>query len=319
MSKMSTDVLPRTSTLHRRALNGPTMGSRWSAVFYAANDLDLVALGAALQEAVDRVDRQMSTWNPESDLNRLNAAPVGAWVTIPRELTTVLAAALDIGRASGGAFDIGVGDLVQAWGFGGGSRTPDPSRIASVTGRASFAPPKTLQLDPVSCRTRKLAPLTLDLSGIAKGFGVDELARVMGGFGIESWLVGIDGEMRAHGLKPDGHPWAVARERPSVGAREIDGVLELHDGAIATSGNYRHVAEIGGRCVSHTMDPRTGSPLANDLTAVTVLAESCMIADAWATALMVLGARDGLKLARGLGLAALLVRPDGEVLSTFDA
>ncbi|MBB4041074.1 thiamine biosynthesis lipoprotein [Microvirga flocculans] len=314
---MSTDVLPRNPALHRRTLNGPTMGSRWSAVFYAADDFDLVALGAALQETVDRVDRQMSTWNPASDLNRLNATPAGEWVTIPRELATVLATALEIGRASSGAFDIGVGDLVQAWGFGGGSRVPDPSQIATVAGRASFNPPKTLQLDLGSFRARKLAPLMLDLSGIAKGFGVDELARVMGGFGVESWLVGIDGEMRAGGPKPDRRLWAVARERPIAGTREIDGILELQDAAVATSGNYRHGAEIDGRRVSHTMDPRTGSPLANDVAAVTVLAESCMVADAWATALMVSGIHGGVELARHCGLVAWFVRSDGEVLSAF--
>lgn len=312
---MSTETPSRAKTIHRRALNGPTMGSRWSAVFYGSENLDTVDLCAALQEAVDCVDRQMSTCKPDSDLNRLNAAPVGAWVPIPCELTTVLAAALEIGRLSGGAFDIGVGDLVQAWGFGGGSRSPDPARISSVVGRASFEPPKTLQLDPVGCRARKLAPLALDLSGMAKGFGVDELAGVMGRFGVEAWLVGIDGEMRARGPKPDGRPWVLGLEKPRWGTRELDGVLELYDGAVATSGNYRHVAEIGDHRVSHTMDPRTGAPLANDLAAVTVLTDSCMIADAWATALMVSGADAGLELARSLGLAALLIRTDGEAMS----
>jgi thiamine biosynthesis lipoprotein len=293
------------------------MGSRWSSVSYGADDLDTVALNAALQEAVDRVDQQMSTWKPDSDLNRLNAAPVGTWVAIPRELTTVLTAALEIGRASGGMFDIGVGDLVRAWGFGGGAQSPDPSQIATVAGRASFDPPKTLQLDPVGCRARKLAPLKLDLSGIAKGFGVDELARTMNEFVVESWLVGIDGEMRARGPKPDGRPWTVGREKPSFGMRELGGVLELYDGAVATSGNYRHVVEVDGRRVSHTMDPRTGLPLTNDLAAATVLADSCVVADAWATALMVSGAEAGLELARKIGLGALLVRTDGEALSTL--
>lgn len=316
---MSIETLSRISSLSRRVLNGPTMGSRWSAVFYGAENLDTVALGRALQEAVDRVDRQMSTWKPDSDLNRLNASPVGAWNSIPRELITVLASALDIGRISNGAFDIGVGDLVQAWGFGGGSCSPDPVRIATVAGRSSFDPPKTLQLDPGNRRARKLTSMKLDLSGIAKGFGVDELARIMSEFGAVSWLVGIDGEMRAHGLKPDGRPWTIGLEKPSIGTREIDGILELHDGAVATSGNYRHVVEIDGRLVSHTMDPRTGSPLANDLATVTVLAESCMVADAWATALMVSGADAGLELARRHCLLALLVRRDGDILSTFDA
>jgi FAD:protein FMN transferase len=317
MSKMSTEALSRIKTLHRQTLNGPTMGSRWSAVFYGAEDLDKATLGAALQESVNCVDRQMSTWKPESDLNRMNTAPVGVWISIPPEITTVLAAALEIGQVSGGTFDIGVGDLVQAWGFGGGSRSADPAQIATVAGRASFDPPKTLQLDPVGCRARKFAPLTLDLSGIAKGFGVDELARTMDRFGVASWLVGMDGEMRARGPKLDGRPWTVGRERPSFGTRELDGVFELHEGAVATSGNYRHVANIDGRLVSHTMDPRTGSPVANDLAGVTVLAETCMVADAWATALMVCGADAGLKLARQFGLSALLIRTDGEVLSTL--
>jgi len=317
MSKMSIETLSNPAALRRHTLNGPTMGSRWSAVFWAADDFDAAALGRSLQGAVDRVEQQMSTWRPDSDLERLNAAPIGAWVEIPRELSVVLAAALEIGRLSGGAFDIGVGDLVRAWGFGGGSRAPHAGLIASVAGRASFEPPKTLQLDLASCRARRLAPLRLDLSGIAKGFGVDELAREAQQFGLYSWLVGIDGEMRAMGLKPDGRPWAVAHEKPDPGERAILGVLELSGAAVATSGAYRHIVEVDGRSLSHTMDPRRGAPLENDLAAVTVLAETGMAADAWATALMVAGADHGLELASRLGLAALLVRADGRLMSTM--
>lgn len=315
MLKMSTE--PRAAALRRYALNGPTMGSRWSAVFWAAEDFDAAALACSLQGAVDRVERQMSSWRPDSDLERLNAAPIGAFVEIPQELATVLAAGLEIGRLSDGAFDIGVGDLVRAFGFGGGSRPPDERLIAKVAGRASFEPPKTLQLDLASRRVRRLAPLRLDLSGIAKGFGVDELARTASRFGLTSWLVGSDGEMRAEGLKPDGRPWAVAHEKPNPGTREILGVLELSDAAVATSGAYRHMAEVDGRRVSHTMDPRRGAPLENDLASVTVLAETCMAADAWATALMVAGVERGLQLARSLDLAALFVRADGGILSTL--
>ena len=314
---MSIETLSGPTTLRRYALNGPTMGSRWSAVFWAADDFDAAALGRSLQGSVDRVEQQMSTWRPDSDLERLNAAPIGAWVEIPRELGIVLAAALEIGRLSGGAFDIGVGDLVRAWGFGGGSRAPHAGLIASVAGRASFEPPKTLQLDLATCRARRLAPLRLDLSGIAKGFGVDELAREAQRFGLHCWLVGIDGEMRAMGQKPDGRPWAVAHEKPDPGERAILGVLELTGAAVATSGAYRHMVEVDGRILSHTMDPRRGAPLENDLAAVTVLAETCMAADAWATALMVAGADRGLELASRLGLAALLVRADGRLTSTI--
>ncbi|MFG1476940.1 FAD:protein FMN transferase [Xanthobacter agilis] len=317
MSKMSTDPALSAMALRRRALSGPAMGARWSALFHAAGDVDETALTRRLQGAVDRVEEQMSTWRPHSDLERLNAAPVGTWVEIPHELTHVLATALEIGRLSQGAFDIGVGDLVRAWGFGGGARVPDGARMAALAGRPSFEPPKTLQLDPMGSRARRLAPLRLDLSGIAKGFGVDELAREMTAAGIASWLVGIDGEMRAAGTKPDGQPWTVAHEKPTPGERAILGVLELSGAAVATSGNYRHQLEVDGRVLSHTMDPFRGAPLENDLAAVTVLADTCMAADAWATALMVRGARDGLALARRLGLAALFVRTDGEVVATW--
>ena len=316
MSKMSIEPASGATTLKRHALSGPAMGARWSALFFAAGDGDEAALTRRLQGAVDRVEQQMSTFRPDSDLERLNAAPVGAWIHIPRELMHVLATALEIGRLSDGAFDIGVGDLVEAWGFGG-ARVPDGGRIAALAGRPSFEPPKTLQLDPAAGRARRLAPLRLDLAGIAKGFGVDELAREMTAAGLSSWLVGIDGEMRAEGLKPDGRPWTIAHERPSAGARDIRGVLDLSGAAVATSGNYRHRVEVAGRTLSHTMDPSRGAPLDNDLSAVTVLGETCMAADAWATALLVRGAIGGPALARRLGLAALFVRADGAVEATW--
>jgi thiamine biosynthesis lipoprotein len=293
------------------------MGTRYSAVFFAPADADIEALNTALFAAVDRVDRQMSTWKPESDLNRLNAAPVGDWIMIPRELTTVLAASLRIGRASNGAFDIGVGDLVAAWGFGAAGPGPDAERIAALAGQARPATTTALKLDEAGRRARKRAPLSLDLSGIAKGYGVDEMARVMEAFAIPSWLVGIDGEMRAKGRKPDGSPWAVALERPQRGARDAMGVIELTDMAVATSGNYRHWVDMNGKTLSHTMDPNSGAPLENGLASVSVLGVTCMEADAWATAFMVLGEQVGRQRAEALGLDAIFVRGDGSVLSTL--
>lgn len=298
-------------------MNGPTMGTRYSAVFFAPEGADTEALVAALFEAVDRVDRQMSTWKADSDLNRLNAAPVGNWIEIPRELTIVLAASLRIGRASNGAFDIGVGDLVAAWGFGSVGPEPDVSRIAGLAGQLRPALTKALELDEVGRRARKHAPLSLDLSGIAKGYGVDEMARVMEAFAIPSWLVGIDGEMRAMGLKPDGSPWAVALERPERKTRQAMGVIELTDMAVATSGNYRHWVELDGKILSHTMNPKIGAPTENGLASVSVLATTCMEADAWATVFMVLGEKSGPKMADILGMHAIFVLRDGTLLSTL--
>ena len=139
----------------------------------------------------------------------------------------------------------------------------------------------------------------------------------MDAFRIPSWLVGIDGEMRAKGAKPDGSMWAVAHERPDRHVREAMGVLELQDMAVATSGNYRHFREVEGRTVSHTMDPRTGAPLQNEVASVTVLAPRCMTADAWATALMVMGVEAGLEAARAHGMDVIFVLQDGTVRSTL--
>lgn len=320
MSKMSIDrALPTHAEqlLARQTLHGSTMGTRYSVVFYMQSGVNVKALSTALFNAVDHVDQQMSTWKPASNLNRLNSAQVDTWVDVPSELMTVLAASIQIEQATNSAFDIGVGDVVSAWGFG-----PPASNSAGVQNIAGSRPTWTptsqvLELDAAKRRVRKSASIKLDLSGIAKGFGVDEMAHVMNEFGLESWLVGIDGEMRAKGVKPDGTMWAVAHERPERGVREAMGVLELQDMAVATSGNYRHYIEVDGKTISHTMNPRTCAPLDNDVASVTVLAPTCMVADAWATALMVMGPEAGLEMGAAHKIEAIFVLKDGSVQSTF--
>ena len=288
------------------------MGTRYSAVFFAAPGLDASAVGAGLFAAVDKVDRQMSTWKPDSDLNRLNAAPLQQWIPVPADLVSVLDSALRIGRQSAGAFDIGVGAVVNAWGFGPGTRQPDIDRIRVPTQGTHRPASDALEIDPARQRVRKRAAITLDLSGIAKGYGVDELARCLDRFGITRYLVGIDGEMRACGVKPDGRPWAIAVEKPVRDVREAMGVMELTDAAIATSGDYRHWVELAGKHYAHTMDPSSGRPVSNRLAAVTVVMSRCMDADAWATALLVLGETAGIALAQKQGMDAVFVLHDGE-------
>ncbi|MGD9863931.1 MAG: FAD:protein FMN transferase [Pseudodonghicola sp.] len=306
--------MSKTSTEVRRALNGPTMGTRWSALVFAAEGFDPAPLQAALQAAVDLVDAQMSTWKPDSDLMRLNAAPVGEWVEIPPQLMQVLQLGLKIGATSGGAFDIGMGDAVAAWGFG--PEQADADRIRTALQAPRRPAHEVLTLDPAGGRARKAAPLALDLNGIAKGFGVDQLAEVLRARGIAAGLVGIDGEMRALGLRPDGQPWTVAVEAPERDRRAPHSILALEEAAVATSGDYRHWVAVGDRQLSHTMDPHRGAPLDTSPASVTVVAPSCAEADAWATALMVLGARDGATLARHLDLSALFLLRSSDGLET---
>lgn len=303
----------------RQVISGPTMGTRYSAVFYAPQAGDLSDLRLALQAAVDAVDAQMSTWKPDSDLMRFNRAPTEVWFTLPEHLCTVLAAALEIGRLSDGAFDIGVGDLVSAWGFGSGGGL-DEARITGTKNAPSLPAHLCLDLDREQHRARKHAEITLDLSGIAKGFGVDQLAEVLASHGIEHFLVSIDGEVRASGGKPEGSPWRVAVESPETGHRRAEGVLELTDGAVATSGDYRHFIDIEGTRYAHTMDPRQRAPLVGGPAGVTVMAETCMAADAWATALLVLGPQASRELASRHGLEALFIeRPRVLASDTTDS
>lgn len=293
----------------RRVISGATMGTRYSVVWFAAPGTDDAPLAQALATTVGRVDEQMSTWKPASDLMRLNRAPVGEWVDIPAELAIVLRRALAIGRLSDGAFDIAVGDLVAAWGFGPAERADTATRSALATGTRVPAH-EALLVDAELDRALKHTPIQIDLSGIAKGFGVDELAHTLDAYGIADYLVSIDGELRAKGGKPDGSAWMVALEKPERGVREAEGVIDLRDACLATSGDYRHYADIDGRVVSHTIDPRTGAPLDNGVAAVTVRARTCLEADAWATALMVIGPENGEGLARLVSVEALFAMRD---------
>lgn len=291
------------SNFQRLHLHGPTMGTRWSVTLDAAlSSQQQTALHQDLAAVLERVDRQMSPFRADSDLLRCNCTPPGQWLELPPEFLQVLDCALEVCRLSEGAFDPGVGDLVQAWGFGPAS-APDPVAI----GHAQQQPrPVTWEiLERQGSRLRKQAPIALDLCGIAKGFAVDLMTAKLRQHGIQHALVALDGELYALGSQATGHAWPVAIESPEPGRRALHGVVELQDTAVATSGDYRHYFTLGNTRIAHSMDRQRRAPVRNDVASVTVLACSCMWADAWATALLVLGSNAGLALAQRLGLEAL--------------
>lgn len=295
--------MPKTPTDAAFALGGPTMGTRWSVLIDdAAVD---PALQSRFQSAVDEVDAQMSTWKPNSDLMRLNAAPLNTWVTLPDRLMIVLTAGLSVSRQTDGAFEMNVGDAVRAWGFGPAKIDIGAIRSASSTPR--IAATTALELDPANNRARKSAPLALDLSGIAKGYGVDRLAETAAQFGITQALCAIDGELRAIGTRRSGRPWAVGIDMPDDKATAPHSTLALEDMAVATSGDYRHFVTVAATRLSHTIDPRRGAPLVVPPASVTVLSRSCMLADAMATALMVMGDGPGSSFAKAHAISALFL------------
>lgn len=316
-------LLPQIAAAARlHELSGRTMGTTWQV--RVVSDAEPARLRAGIQAQLDEVVAQMSTWEDGSDISRFNRADAGSVHGLPTAFFEVLDAALALAADTGGAYDPTVGPLVNLWGFGpDGERSapPDDAAIAGVMARSGW---QRLALDR---RTRTVAQpggLYLDLSSIAKGYGVDRVAGYLDGTGSEAWLVEVGGELRARGRKPDGLPWRVGIEQPAPDDRrdapasgdqqpQLSGiVLEPNDLAVATSGDYRHYFETGQGRFSHTIDPRSGRPVTHGLASVTVLHTSCMQADALATALTVLGPDAGYRYALERGLAVLFFVHDGD-------
>ena len=301
-----------------RTLGGHTMGTTWS-VRLVGSEATAQSIYRAVRIALDRVVAQMSAWVPHSDLSRFNRVPCGAWRTLPVEFGHVVDAGLRIAEESGGAYDPAIGKLVDLWGFGAeprqSSALPSPDRVAGILATSGR---QYLAFDRTTRKLKRTTPASIDVNGIAKGFAVDLAMAAVRRHGCDHALVEIGGELKGCGVKPDGSPWWTAIDRPAsdiapdVGAPLL---VALHGLAIATSGCERSFAH-DGRRYSHTIDPRTGWPIANGMVTATVLHASCMEADAYATALMVLGPDDGLAFATERNLPAVMlfrVRPDGPI------
>jgi len=303
-----------------QTLAGEAMGTTWSVRLANPRFMPLAPVREAIEAVLALVVRQMSTWEPDSDISRFNRAPAGTWHALPGEFMAVLECAQAWARASGGAFDPTVGPLVDLWGFGPRAEplaphagtVPSAEALAQARARVGFGR-IVLEAD------RALQPggAHLDLSGIAKGYSVDLLVQALRAQGFTDFLAEVGGELHASGTRPGGEPWR-------VGIAGTERTLALRDQAIATSGDHWHAFDHGGRRYSHTVDPRTGEPVAHALASVTVLHADCMQADALATVLTVLGPQEGLAFAAQHGVAALLCErtPQGPVFSmtpTFPA
>ncbi|MDL2357068.1 MAG: FAD:protein FMN transferase [Pseudomonadota bacterium] len=296
---------PRASSVQRLA--GASMGTSWS-VRAACAPGRLAPLAGVLQQRLDAVVAQMSHWDDDSDLARFNGAPAASWQVLPEAFFSVMEYALAVARDSGGAYDPCGGALVNLWGFGarkrydqGGFQAPAGAAVDALLARRAA---QRVELDRPGRRLLQPGGVQLDLSSVAKGYAVDQLARCLEAHGVQHYLAEIGGELRGAGMQPDGAPWWVELEGlPDAG----DGgrtVIALHGMAVATSGDYRRHFDYAGRRASHTLDPRSGYPINNGVAAVSVLHAECMAADALSTALTVLGADAGLAWADQRQLAA---------------
>jgi len=266
---------------------------------------------ALIHEVLDEADRHLSGWNPASEVSRFNTHGTD-WFAASSVLVEVLSGAQAVSRDSTGAFDVTVAPLVGAWGFGAGARrieaAPTDAELDALLASVGYG---KLELRESPPALRKSDPrLRIDLDGIAPGYVVDRIAARLEALGVTDFLVELGGEVRALGLNAAGRRWRVAVEAPVPGERRPYALVELDGVGVSTSGDYRDFREVDGRRLSHTIDPRTGRPVAHRLASVSVVHASVASADAWATALMVLGPEEGTRVARRLGLAALFIERD---------
>lgn len=294
-------------------LSGPTMGTTYTVKVAAPPaSLDSARLRATIDEVLAQIDRSMSGYRDDSEVARFNASASMQWYEVSAELVAVVQAALDISEKSGGAFDITVGPLVAAWGFGpaGEPRVlPDAEQLAQIAASVGYRK-LHVQLDPPALR-KDVAELSIDLNGIAPGFAVDRLADRLAALHAENFMIDIGGEIRARGHNAHGDPWHIAVERPVDTQRAPYAGVWLDGASVSTSGEYRAYYERDGHRYSHTIDPRTRQPLDRAPGSVVVIAASTALADGWATALNVLGPQEGLVLAARVHLPVLFIERQG--------
>ncbi|WP_252737858.1 FAD:protein FMN transferase [Citreicella sp. C3M06] len=301
-------------------LSGLTMGTGYNviAVDHSKN-VDQAELQAAVDASLSDVIAQMSNWEAGSELSRFNAHRSNEAFAVSPELAGVIAAAQQVHDGSNGRFDVTVGPLLDLWGFGAGkTRSDAPSDAEIAEALACCGQADSIEVNGNALR--KLRPeAEIYVSAIGKGYGIDRVAQTLAGFGLTDYMVEVGGDIYTAGLNPEGKAWQIGIETPDAYDRGVMKVVGVSDMGMATSGDYRNFFEQDGVRYSHILDATTGRPVTHKTASVTVMTDNAMLADAWATALLVLGREEGLKIANDRDMAVLfLERGDaaGDVVAT---
>ena len=288
---------------------GITMGTTYT---IRLADVPAGTTSKGIQERIDErlaeFDLAMSTYNPKSELSRFNRSTSNDWFKVSPDTAKVVEFSRELAEQTDGKFDPTVGPLVNLWGFGPNKkvrRPPTDEAIAEAQKNVGYRH-LAVRLDPPALR-KNISGLHVDLSAVAPGYGVDVIAELLEQIGVKAFMIEIGGEVRTRGRKPDGSPWKIGIEDPDPTKTELKLIVPLEDESLATSGSYRNFFEFEGRKYSHTIDPSTGRPVEHQLATVTVRAPICMEADAYATAVSVLGPETGYDWAAKRGLAVFLV------------
>ncbi|KJH80864.1 FAD:protein FMN transferase [Stutzerimonas stutzeri] len=293
------------------SFGGPTMGSTYTVKYVAGREAaDKGQLQRETESILAEIDRQLSTYRADSDIEMFNALPAGECTNMPDGVRELILAGQQLSDESDGALDLTIEPLLNLWGFGPqgrGERVPSAEEIA--TARQNVGQHYVRVEGEQLCKDRAVQ---VDFNSIAAGYAVDQVAAALEASGVNSYLVEITGELKARGRKPDGSPWRVAIEAPRDNERVAQRIIELDGFAVSTSGDYRNYFERDGKRYSHTLDPQTGAPIVHHLAAVTVVDPSTLRADGLSTVLMVMGPERGMAYATERNIAAFFVIREGQ-------
>ncbi len=294
-------------------MSGETMGTRWHVSAELPRAQSPEKLTAVIQQALDRVNQSMSTYLVDSDLGKFNRAPELQWVDIGPDTYEVTRVALQVALETENAFNPAVAELVDLWGFGPTSvpdQVPTDSQIVAALAHAQL---DNLEFDQIKPALRKRSAMQLDFSAIAKGYAVDLVALRLDQALVRNYMIEVGGEVRTMGRHPNGRPWRIGIEAPQPAGRgNAIAAIELLNEAVATSGDYRNYREVDGVRYSHTIDPVSGYPVTHNLASVTVVAPTAVFADAYATAISVMGPERGLAFAEFQALPVYMLVKQGD-------
>ncbi|WP_425045206.1 FAD:protein FMN transferase [Primorskyibacter sp. S87] len=289
-------------------LSGETMGTTYH-ITAIGEDLDEASLSVSVEETLAAVNAKMSNWDPNSEVSVFSASESTEPQQVSAEFAAVISAANVVHEQSGGLFDVTLGPLIELWGFG--PRKPEdpvPSDADIEAALAGVGQEKLLNLDADAGTLAKAeASVGINLSAIAKGYGIDAVASTLQTAGVENYMVEIGGDLVTRGENDKGEAWRIGIERPDPAAQGVQLIVPVSDRGMATSGDYRNFFEQDGVRYSHIIDPTTGRPITHRTTSVTVLADDAMMADAWATAMLALGQKRGLEIAEANKLAVFFI------------
>jgi len=305
---------------HVVRLSGQTMGTTYTVVaIHRIENIEDQRVLNAIEGRLKRVNDSMSNWDPASEISRFNARRTLKPIEISAEIAEVMTAAYEVHRQSDGQFDVTLGPLIDLWGFGAApdaNRVPSDEEIEDALAKVGQDEVLALLEQPARLK-KKNTDTTVYLASLAKGYGVDQVAEALEALGFTDYLIEIGGDLLASGFNQNGSPWRIGIEQPVTGNRKVENIVQISGLGMATSGDYRNYFSADGRRYSHIIDAKTGKPVTHQTASVTVLADTAMLADAWATALLALGQDRGMDISEKFNLAALFITRDDSGQGSF--